>query len=80
MESSRYIPDIEVPEEQTCASLRKLLRESHGRERKLREALTGLLADITEYQTINNLGGENNHWQVTARKALSSEYLEKKGE
>lgn len=33
-------------------------------------ALEGLLADITEYQTINNLGGENNHWQVIARKTI----------
>lgn len=40
----------------------------------LRQALAGLLADITEYQTVNNLGGENNHWQIMARKALSSEY------
>jgi hypothetical protein len=38
--------------------------------RRLREALQGLLDDITEYQTINHLGGENNHWQVTARAAL----------
>jgi len=35
-------------------------------------ALEGLLADITEYQTINNLGGENNHWQVQARLALNT--------
>ena len=33
-------------------------------------ALKGLLEDITEYQTINNLGGENNHWQVIARTVL----------
>lgn len=44
------------------------------REAKMREALAGLLADITEYQTINKLGGENNHWQVRAREALASEY------
>lgn len=35
-------------------------------------ALKGLLADIEEYQTINNLGGGNNHWQVAARKALNN--------
>jgi hypothetical protein len=35
-------------------------------------ALKGLLADIEEYQTINNLGGENNHWQVAARKAINN--------
>lgn len=34
-------------------------------------ALVGLLADITEYQTINKLGGENNHWQVRAREAIA---------
>lgn len=36
------------------------------------EALSGSLADIEEYQTINNLGGENNHWQVAARKVLNN--------
>ncbi len=36
------------------------------------EALSGLLADISDYQTINNLGGENNHSQVRAREALKS--------
>jgi len=34
-------------------------------------ALEGLLADITDYQTINNLGGENNHWQVMACAAIN---------
>lgn len=37
----------------------------------LLEALRGLLADITEYQAINKLGGENNHWQVRARAAIA---------
>jgi hypothetical protein len=37
----------------------------------LLEALQGLLADIVEYQTINKLGGENNHWQVIARAAIA---------
>jgi hypothetical protein len=37
----------------------------------LYEALQGLLGDIMEYQSINNLGGENNHWQVKARAALA---------
>ena len=36
----------------------------------LLEALMGLLADITEYQTLNNLGGEDNHWQAIARAAI----------
>ncbi len=34
-------------------------------------ALEGLLADIAEYQTINKLGGEKNHWQVQARAAIA---------
>jgi len=37
----------------------------------LLEALQGLLTDIVEYQTINKLGGENNHWQVIARAAIA---------
>lgn len=35
------------------------------------EALKGLLADIQDYQRINNLGGEDNHWQVIARVAIA---------
>lgn len=38
---------------------------------ELLAALKGLLADITEYQTLNKLGGENNHWQVIARAAIA---------
>ncbi len=34
-------------------------------------ALEGLLADIQDYQRINNLGGESNHWQVHARAAIA---------
>lgn len=37
----------------------------------LLEALTGLLADIQDYQRINQLGGEDNHWQVRARAAIA---------
>ena len=37
----------------------------------LLEALKGLLADIEEYQSINKLGGENNHWQVISRAAIA---------
>ena len=37
----------------------------------LLEALQRLLADIVEYQTINKLGGENNHWQVIARAVIA---------
>ena len=40
---------------------------------RLREALSGLLADIQDYQRINSFGGENNHWQVIARAALKGE-------
>lgn len=37
----------------------------------LLEALKGLLADIEEYQRINLLGGENNHWQIISRSAIA---------
>lgn len=37
----------------------------------LLEALKGLLADIEDYQRINKLGGEDNHWQVIARAAIA---------
>jgi hypothetical protein len=39
------------------------------------EALKNLLADIVNYQTINNLGGENNACQVAARAALAKALL-----
>lgn len=35
------------------------------------EVLRYLLADIQDYQRINNLGGENNHSQVRARAFLA---------
>lgn len=38
---------------------------------ELLQALKGLLADIEDYQRINNLGGENNHWQVISRAAIA---------
>lgn len=37
----------------------------------LLEALKGFLADIEDYQRINHLGGENNHWHVIARAAIA---------
>lgn len=37
----------------------------------LLEALKGQLSDIEDYQRVNNLGGENNHWQVIARAAIT---------
>lgn len=44
----------------------------------LLEALRGLLADVQEYQTINHLGGENNHRQVFARAAIAKATGEQK--
>lgn len=44
----------------------------------LLEALNGLLADIEEYQQINKLGGENNHWQVISRAAIAKALGEQK--
>jgi hypothetical protein len=38
---------------------------------ELLDALQGLLGDIQDYQKINNLGGENNHWQVIARNVIA---------
>ena len=46
------------------------LVEAQAQRDKAVFALQGLLEDITNYQTINNLGGENNHWQVIARAVL----------
>jgi hypothetical protein len=34
-------------------------------------AIEGLLADIQDYQRINKLGGQDNHWQVIARAAIA---------
>lgn len=39
MIDSRIIPTIDVPPEQTNASLRKLLREAHEREQAARDLL-----------------------------------------
>ena len=46
------------------------LAEAQAQRDKGVIAVQGLLEDITNYQTINNLGGENNHWQVIARAVL----------
>jgi hypothetical protein len=51
------------------------LSRAEEQVRQLREALGGLLADIEDYQTINNLGGHNNQTQVNARAALASTEL-----
>lgn len=37
----------------------------------LLESLKGLLADIQDYQRINRLGGEDNHWQLRANAAIA---------
>ena len=37
----------------------------------LLEALEELLADIIDYQTINNLGGGDNHWQLATQAAIA---------
>ena len=55
------------PNPQAAAELRRL----HEVNAELLEALKVLLDDITDYQTINNLGGENNHSQVQARAAIA---------
>ena len=59
----------ETMAEEAAVLIKQLIAE-HDR---LREALSGLLADIQDYQRANNLGGEDNHWQVIARAALKGE-------
>ena len=46
------------------------LAEAREQRDKAVFALQGLLEDIIDYQTINNLVGENNHWQVIAKAVL----------
>ncbi len=67
--------EIAVEQEKENARLAEIAEDTRIHRIKeagpdLLEALQGLLADITEYQTINKLGGENNHWQVRARAAI----------
>ena len=57
-------------EPEIIENLEKELAAAQAQRDKAVFALKGLLEDITEYQTINNLGGENNHWQVIARTVL----------
>ncbi len=54
----------------TVVTLQNRLAAAQAQRDKAVFALQGLLEDITDYQTINNLGGENNHWQVIARAVL----------
>ena len=58
-----------VSREFACELERELAAAQAQRDKAV-FALQGLLEDITDYQTINNLGGENNHWQVIARAVL----------
>lgn len=53
-----------------CRELERELAEAQTQRDKAVFALQGLLEDIIDYQTINNLGGENNHWQVIAKAVL----------
>jgi hypothetical protein len=57
---------------------REELSRAEEQVRQLREALSGLLADIEDYQTINNLGDYNNQTQVNARAALARTEREEK--
>ena len=49
------------------AAAPRLLEE----RRVLLKALKSLLADIQDYQRINNLGGDKNHSQVNAQSAIA---------
>jgi len=58
---------------ETFDAARKWRAKSEALEaevKRLRDALQGLHDDVAEYQSINNLGGYNNHWMVIAHKAL----------
>ena len=65
LECGTYL--LSVERDITAAELRRL----HEVNVELLEALKMLLDDITDYQTINNLGGANNHSQVQARAAIA---------
>lgn len=51
---------------------RKLIELQQEQVRVLREALGGLLADVFEYQAMNNVGGWDNHAQAAARATLAA--------
>lgn len=59
MVDQRYIPMVNVPVKLTQASLRKMLRESHTRERKMRDAiglcLTALAFELEQAQRRDDL-------------------------
>lgn len=61
-----YMSDGGVPRDEEWANTHLIAAAPD-----LLEALKGLLSDIEEYQRINKLGGENNHWQVISRAAIA---------
>lgn len=75
LEVGDTVPAGECPEEgcgAVCWSDEEMAKHRiEGAAVELLTALEGLLSDIEEYQSINHLGGENNHWQVAARAAIA---------
>lgn len=70
MVDQRYIPNITVPPEQTNASLRKLLRESHTRERQLRESNKKLLALCNDALAVLNAHAVGHRTQEALEKTI----------
>lgn len=60
-----------VPWQRLAGSKRRAETSLLLAARDMYEALKGLLADIEEYQRINHLGGQENHWQIAARAAIA---------
>jgi hypothetical protein len=63
---------IVIPDE-----LRVRMLPEIARLQRVVEASKMLLADIEDYQQINNLGGEKNHSQVSLREALAAAQQER---
>jgi hypothetical protein len=49
-----------------------MLRQQADRIAELESCLDFALQDTMDYLRLNNLGGENNHWLVWARKLLAN--------